>query len=375
MSMIVHDLRLACIWTRAGAPDLPLLLRSREHYEAAFDRARHGGGTWTLPWRADDPDRNRFWRTYLERATLQSVSGEQAWRHLMPLRAQPLVQIVPQDLAPTARPVQSAVAGLGYPHGAGVIVMLTFRTSSPLEEMVDTVIAARQSRYQVTWLRDGSQQVLSLDDLATRLLNRLLEELAGHADVPPIRTGEPLTVATVIDGSGVDPTHDLTPGDALHHALAGLATLHPRWKRHPRIPLDTTTRLPIKENQLDRGDLLYATETSRVIWFPSYFRENLYAQRRCYHLGHYHRNITLATMQTSSLLDLIRRAVATLDRYPQQPLDLEESARVKYAAGLLGRLYGGRGAYATWAVRHQIAPYADLVSRIRQGLLGWPALQ
>jgi hypothetical protein len=382
--ILIRDARFALIWTQAHAGDAPALLATRPRYQAAFDAARDRTGTWMLPWdsvpttSAYFRQSHFFWKSYLERSDLAQVSWLNAWRHLLPLRAPSLGSLgMPHDWsAPAGVRLRRSLECFGYPSGAAVMVTIGLQAPGGLDlaALVDAVARIRLSRYPFTWQADQSTALLSLDDLAAQAMARGMDLLIPGANTAPPLLHDPWSIVAVIDGTGTDPDQPIAQGSDLHRVLEGLCLLHPRWRGGPRYDL-AASLLNIKLTRLGVGDGVYATERGRAIWFPSYFSEHLYSNGRIHKVGHYHRNVALATMQTASLIDLIARVADSLRRFPHTALPGDEFDRGKHAAGVLGRLYGGAGTYGTPSTRRQIASFADTINQIRQGLLRWPALR
>jgi hypothetical protein len=109
--------------------------------------------------------------------------------------------------------------------------------------------------------------------------------------------------------------------------------------------------------------VLYGLDRGRAVWFPDLFTK----QGRVHALGCYHRNLTLLSLQTESLVELMCAAGAYIDATKPLPLAMEDLA--KGAAGVLGRLYGGnQDTYQSWSPRAQIDGnrYADTINKVRQ---------
>jgi hypothetical protein len=363
-SITVSDLRLSSVWVAAFPVDAPTpQLGDNVDYRRAVKGARSGQGKWVLPWLKGH--RPYFWEYYLEIKNLEGVDGVRAWKHLMPLR-------VPSPVKIEAPPgLRVAVEGLCYPHSVAVIVTIILNEELSLDQMVDKAVRAHRSRYRVTWRQDRSTGRLSLRSLASQILDRLHETMFPQGAPPQPPLGQPFTVATVVDSQGAELDKPIHPQDEIHQALEGLCTLDPHWRTRPLHPLNQFTDLQFRDKgHAPPGYLLYGPGRSRAVWFPGWFQEHyedyLYEGEKLHALGCYHRNLTAVTVQTESLLALVRRAADYLDRQDRLPFYAE--ALTRSAAGALGRLYGGQGTYRSWSARAQIDPHRAVVEQMRQRL-------
>jgi hypothetical protein len=189
----------------------------------------------------------------------------------------------------------------------------------------------------------------------------------------------------VIRGEEVDPTQPIAPMGAVHRALEALCSWHQTWKNDVLHSWDTSTCLKIRH--APRSHVLYGLERGRAVWFPDLFSKQTSAlsgvsitlpdravrvpnfftkERRVHSLACYNRNLTLLSLQTESLVELMRAAGACIDANKPMPLAMEELA--KGAAGILGRLYGGtQDTYRSWSPRAHIDGnhYADTINKVR----------
>ena len=77
-----------------------------------------------------------------------------------------------------------------------------------------------------------------------------------------------------------------------------------RWKNDALHPWDASTCLKIRHAPLSH--VLYGLDRGRAVWFPDLFTK----QGRVHALGCYHRNLTLLSLQTESLVELMCAAGA-----------------------------------------------------------------
>ena len=394
--------------------------------------------TWILPWEevpSDHPCADRaqlFWRTYLKHNDLRKVDWLCAWEHQVPLRADAKsikTKLVTIDLiAPQGQQsdldISHSLEIFAYPFGASIAITIRLRSVKgvSLKTLVDTAAHIRTASYSVTWIPNKVTTELSLDSLAAQVLERTIADIREtqqpkalegrfrqvlrrivtrfrqrHAAQPPASDASagdnnepflapPWSVAAIADARDADPNQPIRLGSRIHRALGGLCLLHPNWHNQAysdlpvqlvdyHSPRSTTKKVvDIKRKNLAVGDNVYVNEHGRVIWLPSHFTVNTPHMRKTHKIGHYYRNMVLATLQTASLIDLAKRGAYALHKNRSQQLSMSESDRVKRAAELLGRLYSGNSTYSSGVLHHQIAPSAKAINKIRQQLLGWSAL-
>jgi hypothetical protein len=95
-----------------------------------------------------------------------------------------------------------------------------------------------------------------------------------------------------------------------------LCTWERFWKKANLHPLDDSSMLAHMRRNLLPGRVLYGLGCGRAVWLPGYFRENIAdgedLRARLSFVNCYHRNLTLLSLQTASLLALIRGAAGIL---------------------------------------------------------------
>ncbi len=360
MAIMVRRLRVSLLWARSYADPAASALGSWPRLQTALGAARAGGGLWALPWVGGAPQ--HFWERYLEVRSLdaaEQVDSKCAWRHLMPLRVAALARVERgQD------GVRVAAEGLAYPHGAAAIVTLYLPGPLPLADAVDAARRARQTRRTVCWLRDSTRLTCTALELGARLLDRVAAVARGAFLGGPPRP--PFSVATVVDVEQAPIDKAVPSGHAVHRALHGLCTWRRFWSKEAPAPLGPDTKLePMRGESSTPADLLYAQRSARAVWFPGCASEHRDVDRRLHTLGCYHRNLALASLQTASLLSLAHWAYAFVHA-GNATIPQASQGMVCLAARILGRLYGGRGCYATRSVRQQIEPSRAVVDAVRE---------
>lgn len=358
----VFSLRLSFVWltTYPLTGPRPLLGNSVE-YEKAVGRAKSGDAEWLLPWPKTHGE--HFWERYLEIKNLKKIDAKQAWRHLMPLRVPSPASIE------TPSNVRVAMEGFCYPHALAAVGTVVITEDLPLDEMVDAAIeASQQSKYEVVWPEGSATAQLTLPSLASGVMDRWHERMFAGAGPPLAPLGDPLVVAAVLDGQGAEPGKPVDPKSDLHRALEGLCTLRPVWRIADLHPLDDSTSLKLgTKGRVTAGCLLYGLDRSRAIWFPSCFSEHLKQGERVHTVGCYSRNLTLLSLQTGSLLGLLREAADMLDSLPfwKRRLGMFANALTRNAVTCIRRLYGAeQGTYRSWSARVQIERDVETVNRM-----------
>lgn len=349
MTILVKELRVSSIWFEAFpdiiAQDVPVgFLSSDFSYIREVEQMKAGNSSWSLPWSGYSG--RRFWEFYMERASLRSVGGGKAWKALIPIHQPSLAAFKP---LPNYL-YRVKLEGFYYPHGLAVAATAVIKEDLTLDKMVDKALQFWDEPLTVTWpSRATERQVLKL--IIHRALDNMRKTAFGE-EKPAWRVPkEPLTITAAIEGQ-VDPTPtSIAPNGEIHRALEALCRRDQLWRENALHPFEASS-LRFKDKDYSRPDhVVYGLERGRSIWFPGYFtRENSQPIRK---LGCYQRNLTLASMQTESLLALVPIAVGYLDRHAVMPVNLEGLSRA--AVGTLARLYGGaQETYRSWNLHRQI---------------------
>lgn len=359
MTIRIFETRKSWIWFDAygealdhkGQESLVSKLSLASSYADLFESALKSEGELSLPWPPGSGLYNHFWRRYLE-GDPDKLSGNAAWRHLLPLRL--AIPVVHTGVSPaTSLHVETenlpcdrlTLEAFFQPHGIGLLGTVFLKGEMDLEETVERV---RQC-YDTAglWLvgPDGRQGPFKLPLLAPVLLERLRSQSGGPQNAE-VRSG-PFSIATIVNGQAAEDELAAEEDSPLHRALEGLCSGDRYWSQ--------TKARPLQEHKLDdiKGPdkhLVLATRRGRAVWFPLAFQSS--GERRSL-LGCYHRNLSMLSLQVESLLALLTLAhndFKTLHQVRSGPL--EDLA--KRGAQILGHLYGRGQSYRSASAPAQI---------------------
>jgi len=348
MPISVKELRLSLIWTKAFYQDSNLpILADPAQYVPAFDQARlSAAGPWLLPWIAGRPQ--HFWQYYLKPVApdnFENVSSADARSCFVPLRVAPMAEVVARDGA------EATFEGFCFPHSVAVTATIRLRPDPALAlaDVATLAIATRNADYQITWKDKATHG--TLQSLAEKVVNRVhaLAKIAPAAVGTPL--GYPITIATIIDADGEEKSDPAILGETLKALLA----LRSDWR---------TLQIETPPTTADSGvPQLLANDRGRAIWNPGHFSAVEERGRRTAN-GCYHRNLTLATMQTAALTELIVRAEEVLAD-PRGQLLAISFRDVSKAIMLLNDLSEGQfTTYRSWSMKHQISFYTDRIKGV-----------
>jgi hypothetical protein len=342
---------------------------------APGEQMRLKPGELTIPWFK----RHHFWENYLGQRKLDGVSGEVAWAFRVPFRIASPAKV----LAVSPPLVHVAVEGYLYLHGVAVVLRATLSQPLPLYDMVDAAFdVMNQTEFkQIRWSNGTmSPHPLTFKGLAVKTLDYLTNLVINSPDDLESRLCEPFTVATIIRGGGLDLERlrnrfqqqiqllddplaaqiaILEP--KIHHACEGLASWNPAWRTNVAHPA-CETALDFKGQTTQPGYMLYGLKRGRVVWFPGYFMST----KPLHRLGCYHSNLTVGSLQTDSLLELVRLAEGWLANH--SAFRASDKDIVKRGVILLSNLYGGANtSYRSWSLRQQIkdSGLLGLINRLR----------
>jgi hypothetical protein len=408
MACEILELRLSLIWAETNLVllgknipgDAPLYaLGRRASYEPLFaqvlrDQVTHADAPLLLiggqhlrapqlnpPW--PKPAGQLFWARYLESSSLDNLSGGQAWRALVPLRAKFPCAVTPgQWLANVPVPVEVTALPEAFIYPHGVAFVLTFvarvlRTNPPgpglsLFDAVELAFKIRLDRFGVAWKGDAGlfsavqwpagAGEMKLQELADKALAAVRTAAYGPAAPGSAPVIDPFTICTVVRGSGVDPAQPVD--DDTRRALEAVTGWSLDWRTDP-LPDLATRRI---ETKTALPNVLYGRRKARAVWFPKRFTDpNEPPSISCYH-----RNLTFASLQIESLSGLAAATVAELLSNSQLDSGLRDCAR--QAGGALARLYSGGGpqkkSYRSMSPRVQIEQngFVADINRVRQDL-------
>jgi hypothetical protein len=382
----VKELRISLVWMEttpslvraAPPPDAPLRALGRAGtYHQAFDASRTREGRLEPPWpkrKEGKRGEHYFWYHYLEKSPPDQVKTGTLWKNLVPLRSRVDASVSEVVVLPPAsdrmrRGVDRGVVrlraeGFHYPHGIGLIVTITVKGDLDLRNAVATAVRARTKQlYEIEWGDETTGQ-LTLDAFAEHALERLRADTFGPATPPGARHSTPISIATLISGSGPLATERVTDQGDVHRALEALCSWSQSWRNDQLPPL--TGRELRRKQQAPPGHLLYGSARARAVWYPEWFTST----DTLHKLGCYHRNQTLLALQTESLLELVQLASQEREK-GNRSATLDEL--IRDGVGLLGRLYGKGGdgwvdsTYQSWSARKQIDSSAilDEIDRLR----------
>jgi hypothetical protein len=350
-SPVIGALRLSMIWT------LPVRIPFRTAIEPLADDGAYKEvfaprKTGTVP-RFEPPWTARtsslFWTFYLSRQPL-TVDAAIARACLVPIR---------ERLPPIATTVKATRVGLEafYAHtGLAVVLTASIAAEPDVPDVVDRAIALRRDR--VLSAAAGAQRA---EDIAAESLSKLHANVTGAALPAGALVPPPFSIATVVRLDGAIDPSAVVQDDDRHRVVDALVHLDPDW-RTTALPELAKLRLDIKQSPASH--LLYARGRTRAVWYPSHARADSEHRTR---LSCYHRNLTLASMQTELLLDY-SAMLARLDAPPSA----RETDDVTRAQHMLQRLHG-RSSYRSGSVLAQINARKDEVNAARTDL-GLPAL-
>jgi hypothetical protein len=314
-----------------------------------------------LPW--PRPRGQHFWKFYFAGRHAGDISGKEAWKNRVPLRA----NATAYTAEPPGNADQLPVAKFIYetfcmPQGIGCIVTAHYRsdTPRPLDDMVKLAHAVRY-RYRFHTAAQPRNGGMSLDSLADASLDAAAKGAFGKAEAFA-GNNQPFTIATFVQGHTDEP--NVTEGSLVHHALEALTTWsEDDWASKPlkESPLQTAR---LRGHRPGANDIIYARDNGRAIWLPREFERP--SPVRPPRLSCYHRNLTLASLQTMSLGECVGYVARQRQRGERiNPLLLQ---RARESAGVLAALASGDAAatYRTMSVDRQIdaANYRALIKLV-----------
>lgn len=320
----------------------------------------------TLPW--PRPSGQHFWEHYLNDRPPARATAELCFRRLVPLRlpSAPLRVRPVLMLNGAAVTAHMTLEGYVYPFGAAVLASLTVEGDVTPEDLGDIANAIRRGKvfHPPETDRDAAAPPETLD----RVLDQALRGLVDAA-FSPAAAGErsvPFSVATVLTGAdAAAPAAE--PDVVTRRLLHGLATW--TWPA-AAPPAEALAGLDTRSATHRAGDALIAGDRGRAVWFPACFTDT---RERAHTLACYHRNLTLASLQTESLLMLVAGLAEIHDR--TAPVPAAQRRWADLAADLLTRLHAGTETYRSGAVKAQIegSRKLDAINGLL-ARLGYPAI-
>jgi hypothetical protein len=245
------------------------------------------------------------------------------------------------------------------------VITVRVRDSASLDEAVKRALQARYKKdYDVKW-GDGSQGLYSLGGLAEYTLDSFCEDALGSGGHKGRGfSGDPFSIAAVIQGGSDYKDQPVEQGNEIHKALEALVTWNETWSGASPPQLEEK-KLPMKNEQ--GNHYLYGDRQGRAVWFPKLFTPPTDGSRR-YALGWYSRNLLLASVQTASLGAFLTYTADRLKEGASIPKPQKDWARDAIKA--LDRLSQGQNTYRTWSTHAQIEQngFLDAISYLKPKL-------
>jgi hypothetical protein len=333
-------------------PPIPFsFLLSGPLLEGKLAEALNGQGPFERPLRSKYG--KLFWSRYLAK---RPATTKDLWRGLIPLSYQLDFTVAAKEPI-----IEPEVRVYLYPWGIGLIIDMEIGATLELGEAASLAQAVRYSeKFDLTTQR--SHHEVSLKGL----MDFSLGVARGQAYGPNYPKGEQtemFTVATVLDADGTDPTQPVVPNSDLHRTLEAMCGWNPLWKSLKLNPLAESS---IEIRKSPPGHLLYAGRRGRVVWFPGSFQSVGPNQDT---LSCYHRNLSVAALHVESLCRICKDAADAVEAsQPFANFSTTYRTCAQFAAGILGRLYGGTfDTYRSHSISQQIANmYKDPVNAMRK---------
>jgi hypothetical protein len=318
------------------------------------DQYQRPAGQVDVPWTANGYAPH-FWNYYAP----DPNDFKQHWRALVPLEYKLAVSLLPTWSG------DAIARAYVYPWGIGLLLEISLKGDWEEDAAVDKALDVR---------RNGVAGLQPPDPFGNQLLNNLIQSFldrirqAAYGDgTQPGARSELFTIATVMEGSGAANVA-ITSGTVEHQRLEALAGWNTQWRQLNKLkplsdnpPSDNTIRI---KDPAPVSHIVYAKSRGRTVWFPQYFKSITKDDR----LLIYHQNLTMAALQTESLCQLANDVARQIvNNQPQAHWSYCYSDCAQFAAGLLGRLCGGKqNTYRSDSLRHQIkTTYEESVNSLR----------
>jgi hypothetical protein len=327
----ITNFRLSFIWIEIVpsvlSKEVPLeepygFLGHLGKYAQAFDecQAHKGVRGLSLPWLKAQGQ--RYWKFYFGGQNAGDMTGAEAWKKQVPFRAS-----LPSRITSIEKEMRVTFEVFYAPCGLALVANAYYRGTAlaPLE----MAALAQRVRNQFRFINpEAPTSGRSLDANAVFAL-----ELARHHAFGQVKgfagCNQAFSIATIVQGSGVDGDKQLQLGSPEHRALAAMSDWNPKYATMGFDANALKRAAPPKPKAL--SDLIYTAEKGRAIWLPREFATS--SPRRTSRLCCFHRNLTLASVQTLLLGEFVDWvAVMKRDSTSVAPLLIE---RAKPAARLL----------------------------------------
>jgi hypothetical protein len=319
----IQEYQFSLIWCRTVPeqwryrPQAPHKYLSNElDYVAAFRMLAEvdsESGKPGVPWQPGE----RFWERYTTQSA-KRARAEMAWRWSLPMFIHSPLKLKAQGkgYCYTGRYL--------YPHGVALLMHFRQRCDLPLQEVATTAREIRYARFAM------NGRNMALDRIAAWDLDRYGAYVWGNDCRLSGDGAEPFSVFTVIRATGTEWAHPVKERGELHQFLDQVTGWYDR-RRDPGKLESSRVSTPRED-----GHILYGHRRSRCVWFPEHFATGDVR----YSLSHYHRNLTLCSMQTESLGQYVCRLAANLDEPGYLTIPQKEYAR--HVIRSVDRLKGGR---------------------------------
>jgi hypothetical protein len=353
MTTQFRNFRLSFIWVetipaifaqKLGADAAYAFLGRPGGYAEKFNTLQGGGAVADLQLAWPRPQGHHFWKHYFAGRHSGSVSGVDAWKKHVPLRGTTPINIVLDVAEP------KATFEIFYmPQGIGLVANVYYRSDGGSKLLDDIVKLALGVRYRYRFRRSGEppRNGRSLESMANHVLADARAHAFGKADAFA-GSNLPFTVATFVQGETDHPDDEVPQGGPVHRALEALTGWNEKYATmNLEKALLASARLAIHTRA--ESDLVYARKSGRAIWLPREFADASAHPR----LSCYHRNLTLASLQTMSLGEFVGLTARQLQRGEKVSQML--LARAKSAAGVLSVLASGerQATYRTMSIDAQ----------------------
>lgn len=375
----IHDLRMTFIWTRTlldllkgNAPRTgPMAFLGDESlYKATFANLHINGDPLTPPW--CKPTDDYFWTYYMEGTEPKDVTAARAWKQLVPLRRK--VDASVARITAGWFPGRLYLEAFFYPHGIALVFTAVCKTEFYLQQAREVSFKIRQDELLEFQPAGAPVEKLHLNSLAGKTLDLLCMLSLGPGHLVPAPAIKPFSIWTVVRGEGVEPTAPLSQGKEVHRILEAVTTWNPNFATAMLPSLADAQHSARLRSKRSAGDILYANDRGRAIWFPGTFTLSPGKRRS---LACYHRNLVYASMQVESLSRFVRDTSAEI----QQPgdaskLPLPQFYCARRATGILSRLYAAveDKTYRSGSPYLQIRQnnFLDAINNVREEILDDP---
>lgn len=360
------------LFTKPDETDTPMsFLANIFDYVDEFKEAQHCvrhniPRTITMPW--FNPKGQHFWTRYLdgtpnvevnERNERSKPGRSEAWENIVPFRA-----TLPLEISSSLPGVTYQFEAFFYPHAVAFTATLEWKSDDQisLEELTKLAIALRREPvYTANWHDKNAAPFFKKYWAETPASPNTLNQLADRCKLLIRRTAfgehsqtgqptnlDPFSVITIQDGRQVELWRSIESNSLEQKTLHTLTNWQPSREGAANLQFNNFVYFkPGKE--AGNADAVYSQTRGRAIWYPSRFLSNDDTHKKA--LRCYHRNIMFSALQTESLYGL----VDTCNKKTPGSEHPELIALSKYAAGLLGRLYGGqKNTYRSKSVQRQI---------------------